>query len=116
MSILDKIRALSEEKRKAILWTTVVILSLLLLWWWLEHVGKVVRNVSTEKLKEQFTPPVFNTNVPKLNISLPNLQEISNSELESLKKELSPEELEQLKLLENNIENNKNTENGNQQQ
>ena len=57
MNIFEKIRALSETKRKIILWTIIVIIGLSLLFFWVKNFQKKMKEFKKEEFLEDITPP-----------------------------------------------------------
>ena len=95
MEFLEKLRALPEGQKKLILWTIVITLALVLFIWWIKNTREKLGSFRGEELRDRFQPP----QIPKIEMPLIGLPEISEKDLEQLESELSEEELEELKKL-----------------
>lgn len=95
MEFLEKLRGLPQSQRKIILWSVVVVLALILFILWTKNVKKKLESFQGKEVRQQFQVP----ELPAIETPQVELPEISEEELKELEKELSPEELEELKKL-----------------
>jgi len=95
MEFLEKLRGLPQTKRKIILWLVIAIIALVLFILWTKNVRKKFEGFQGEEVKQQFQIP----DLPRIETPEIELPQISEEELKELEKELSPQELEELKKL-----------------
>ncbi len=80
MKALEKIRNLSEGKRKLILWSSVIIIGVILLFFYAKNIRQKIQEFKGEDLKEQLKIPELREELNKLpKIELPQLPEILNA-------------------------------------
>ena len=60
---LEKLRALSDNQKKIILWIIVAILALVLGFWWVKMTGERVRNFQTNELIKNLNPSNLEANL-----------------------------------------------------
>ena len=79
MSILEKVRALPEPKRKLIFWLVVITSAILLLFLWVRATKTRLEQLKMEEIKEKIPPSPFeNIEFPKIEIEegLKELEEL----------------------------------------
>ena len=69
MNILEKIQNLPERTRKIILWLVIIIIGIILLFFFLNNFQERLKNLETEKTKEELK-------IPSLEEELKNLPKI----------------------------------------
>ena len=57
MNTLEKIQNLSERTRKIIFWSVIIIMGIILLCFWINNFQKKLKNLETEKIKEELKIP-----------------------------------------------------------
>ncbi len=104
MDFLNKIREFPKPKRKRILWVIIIILGLIFFILWIQIVQGKLKILSGEKFVNELRSPLVEKvkNMPQIDLSELNLSEIgvleiSEEEWKDLEKELSEEEIEELK-------------------
>ncbi len=111
MDFLKKLQKLPESKRKIILWAVVITFALSLFIWWVRDIQKLLKNFQKEKIKEELRLPALKEELKEIpKFEVPKLPpEILKEQLKELEKNLSPEELQELKkfLPKQNSENEK---------
>lgn len=95
MGFLEKLRNLPVLQRKIILWSVVAMLALVLFILWVKNVRDKLGGFDNQEVREQIRLP----EIPKIEMPATGLPEISEEELKELEKELSGEEIEELKKL-----------------
>lgn len=93
MSILEKIRNLSETKRKIILWSIVAVVVLVGFFFYIKHVKNSLKKIKAENFKERIKLPDFGEKLKSIGIE----EEIKKFEKEfkNIEKATSTNEKEQ---------------------
>lgn len=91
---LNSIQNLSAFQRKIVLWAIVVIIGLILLIFWLKNVQRVLKNFSTQDLKEKFRNH-FQEELKKMEMPNIEIPQISEEELKKMIEDVEKNEMKE---------------------